>query len=123
MIVELLELKKTQARMKSVRAKMAPRIVQQTSVDHRLLSSTGNSPGADTSLLNICESIIKFKNDKFYLSYLAFTIPIYPDPDLQPFPPALFARQELFILHHRVMSVQGEGQSLVIMTNRGALRS
>lgn len=53
------ELKKMQAITKSVRAKMAVRIVQQTSVDHLLLSYTGNSSALATSLLYILKYLYK----------------------------------------------------------------
>lgn len=53
MIDVLLVLKNRQARTKRMMAKRALMTVQQTSVDHLLVSSTGNSEGLDTSVLNI----------------------------------------------------------------------
>jgi hypothetical protein len=59
MLDVLLVLKNMQARTKRTRAKMALMTVQQTSVDHLLLSSTGNSEGVDTSVLNMMMIQIK----------------------------------------------------------------
>lgn len=49
-----------QASTKRTIAKMALITVQQTSVDHLLLSSTGNSEGLDTSVLNMMIFKLKY---------------------------------------------------------------
>jgi ABC-type methionine transport system permease subunit len=74
MIDVLLVLKNMQARMKRVAAKRALMTVQQTSVDHLLLSSTGNSEGLDTSVLNMwCN--YKIKISKPFIILFIYALP------------------------------------------------
>ena len=53
---KILDEKKMQASTNKVSANKAEMTVQQTSVDHLLLSSTGNSVGFEVLVLNIFES-------------------------------------------------------------------
>jgi hypothetical protein len=59
-----------QAITKRARAKIAVRIVQQTSVDHLLLYYTGNSSTLATSLLYILKYLYKSYSEGQYRKYL-----------------------------------------------------